>query len=253
MSKFWCFKSNTSILPYKTSAMKSFLPLVALLVFASCTTAYKSGQTPDDVYYSPERPKSEYVQSEKRESRNYRGTNGYYSYEEDRYEEDRYYRMKIRNRSRWSYLDDYYRDPYAYRYYNNSYYGNGYWNSHSYWNYYFNPYATNMVAVNPRSQVYNKPRTYNLHVFDDPKNNSYNPKVPGSRARQYNTQGDYNSNRNYGGNLRSVFGTNDSYSPNRSSTPSSSASNSGSSNNSNNSNSGSKSSNSGSNAPVRRF
>jgi len=42
--------------------MKSFLPLLSLtLVFASCTTAYKSGQTPDDVYFSPERPQAEYV------------------------------------------------------------------------------------------------------------------------------------------------------------------------------------------------
>ena len=42
--------------------MKSFLPLLSLaLVFASCSTAYKTGQTPDDVYYSPERPQAEYV------------------------------------------------------------------------------------------------------------------------------------------------------------------------------------------------
>jgi uncharacterized membrane protein YgcG len=38
--------------------MKTKILLFALsaAVFSSCSTAYKSGQTPDDVYYSPERP-----------------------------------------------------------------------------------------------------------------------------------------------------------------------------------------------------
>ena len=56
----------------KTSAMKSkstFSILSLALVFASCTTAYKSGQTPDDVYYSPARPQEEYVRTEKKDDR----------------------------------------------------------------------------------------------------------------------------------------------------------------------------------------
>ena len=53
--------------------MKSILPLLSLLiVFASCTTAYKSGQTPDDVYFSPARPQEEYVRVEKEDDRQYR-------------------------------------------------------------------------------------------------------------------------------------------------------------------------------------
>ncbi len=88
--------------------MKSFLPLLALLiVFASCTTAYKSGQTPDDVYFSPTRPQEEYVRVEKEDDRQYRRNEqqeDYYSYNDDRY-----LRMKIRNRDQWSYLDEYYR------------------------------------------------------------------------------------------------------------------------------------------------
>ena len=52
------------------NAMKSSLPLLAIaLVFGSCTTAYKSGQTPDDVYYSPTRPQDEYVRTERRDDR----------------------------------------------------------------------------------------------------------------------------------------------------------------------------------------
>ena len=37
--------------------MQAKILLIALSVaaFSSCTTAYKSGQTPDDVYYSPAR------------------------------------------------------------------------------------------------------------------------------------------------------------------------------------------------------
>ena len=45
--------------------MNSKILLLALFVAAlsSCTTAYKTGQTPDDVYYSPARPQGEeYVQ-----------------------------------------------------------------------------------------------------------------------------------------------------------------------------------------------
>jgi hypothetical protein len=47
--------------------MKIYLPLLTLcFFFISCTTAYKSGQTPDDVYFSPERPVDEYFRVEKR-------------------------------------------------------------------------------------------------------------------------------------------------------------------------------------------
>ena len=50
----------------KFSAMKSALPVLAsVLILASCSTAYKSGQTPDDVYYSPERSKA-YAKTEKK-------------------------------------------------------------------------------------------------------------------------------------------------------------------------------------------
>lgn len=82
--------------------MKSSLLLLALVVAAmsSCTTAYKTGQTPDDVYYSPTRPQDEYVRIEKEDDRRYR-------YEED-FQEDRYLRMKIRNRNQWSDLNDWY-------------------------------------------------------------------------------------------------------------------------------------------------
>ena len=48
--------------------MKPQILLLAFLVAAlsSCTSMYKTGQTPDDVYFSPTRPQDEYAQVEKR-------------------------------------------------------------------------------------------------------------------------------------------------------------------------------------------
>jgi hypothetical protein len=47
--------SNFSFKSFNQTAMYTKLLLIALSVatFSSCSTAYKSGQTPDDVYYSP--------------------------------------------------------------------------------------------------------------------------------------------------------------------------------------------------------
>src|SRR5688572_4789854 len=115
--------------------MKSLLPLLTLLVvFASCTTAYKTGQTPYDVYYSPSRPQEEYVRVQEKDDRSYRNEEEYY--------DDRYLRMKVRNR-RWSTLDDgfgyYSYNPYFNSYHNNYLYYNSPWSNYSYWNHYYNP------------------------------------------------------------------------------------------------------------------
>jgi hypothetical protein len=85
--------------------MRSKILLLALTaaVLSSCTTSYKSGQTPDDVYYSRSQPKEEYVNIDKEDDRQYRDR-------QDDYYEDQYLRMKVRNRYRWSDLDD----PYYY-------------------------------------------------------------------------------------------------------------------------------------------
>lgn len=84
----------------------------------SCAT-YRTGQTPDDVYYSPERPQEEYVQID-------RDDNDRYSYN-DRSLEDRRLRQQIRD-SRFRFEDDIY------------------WNAPRYnswgWNTWNNPYNT---------------------------------------------------------------------------------------------------------------
>ena len=226
--------------------MKSILPLCVLaLVFGSCTTAYKTGQTPDDVYYSPTRPQDEYVRTEKRQEQ--------YQYDEQE-EDDRYLRMKVRNRRVWSDLDYYYSDPYAFRYYNrlntfNNIYFNTPWNNYSAWNYfynpynrfnYYNPYGPQVIVVNPRTQNASRPRFYNLNVYNNPGQNN-NPKTTNNPKRVFrNSDNDTYSS----GTLRNVFRNNTSSNTStQPSTPTRSSSGSGSSG------SGTKSSN----APVRRF
>jgi hypothetical protein len=251
--------------------MKSaLLSLTLVVVLASCTTAYKAAQTPDDVYYSPARP---HVASDEYVSRNDR--NDQYSYNEQN-DDDRYLRMKVHNRRTWSDLDYYYNDPLAYNYYSpfNTYgsiYYNTPWNYYSSWNYYYNPYSTyygsnyynpyynpygsKVVIVNPRPPVYNRPRTFNLNVYNPPvrANSAYNYHSNGTRRVyggdnrnfNYNNRNSYNSNNNSGSSLRNIFSNNNNSSSNNSfSRPSNNASSSSSS----------PSRSSGStNAPVRKF
>ena len=237
--------------------MKSFLPLVSLtLVFASCTTAYKSGQTPDDVYFSPERPRTEYVNVEdKEEDRYYRGESNGSSSDYYNYEEERYLRMKVRNRQRWSYLDnDFYSyNPYVYSY--PGYYYNSPWNSFSYWNHYYNPYGGPVMVYNAKSPVYNRPRTINLRTFDIQNNPSINPRVYNYKSGSTNSNNRSNTapRRNVGSDLRNIFNSgssNNSYSTPPS--PSANRSSTNSSGSAGGSSSGSSSSGSSS-APSRRF
>ncbi len=217
------------------------LLVVSLAAFSSCSTLYKSGQTPDDVYYSPARSipnvnEDEYVRVEKADDEynsDYVNTN------------DRYLRMKSLNRNRWSSFDDdyyYWNDS---RWNNQLYYSNinlynrwnwnPYFNTYSYWNNPFCPvyYGQPIVIVNPKpinkNPIANGPRVYNLNTNNNNNNGSYNPK-----------RGWMNSNNSGNGSPIRVFGNN----------------NSGSSNNGrnfNNSNNNSRSNSSGNSNPVRTF
>ena len=156
--------------------MKPQLLLLALTVAAlsSCTTAYKTGQTPDDVYYSPLPQREEYVRVEKEDDRQYRYDDEYY--------DDRYLRMKVRNRYQWNDLNDwYYYERWGSGY---NYYWGSYYNPYNSWNYYYNPYYGyhSHYSYNPYHFYYNnpknqtvtqitKPRTFNLGTYT---NNSYN-------------------------------------------------------------------------------
>lgn len=215
--------------------MKSFIPALSLaILFASCTTAYKSGQTPDDVYYSPERPQDEYVYIEKEDDRRYQ--------EENAYRDDRFLRMKVYDR-RWSALDgDFY---YSYRPYHPGsyyYYNNTPWNSYTYWNHFYNPYYGNVIVVNPKRPVYNAPRSYNLDIFNNPGNSTSTNNNKGVRRNSNTTRKSSNS----GNILRDVFGSgSNSSNAGKPATRSSNPSGSGSS--------GSSGSSGGSKAPVRKF
>jgi hypothetical protein len=226
--------------------MKTVIPFLSLALFFTSCSVYKSGQTPDDVYFSPERPQDEYVQvNQKKEPKQYNPV--------EESSEDQYLRMVVRDRYRWSTID--YNDYNVYRYdpYNHC----EYVGVHTFWNnYFYSPYAYAPYGVlytyYPKAVAYNKPRVYNLQYNPQPVTNTYNPKM-GTRVfnqPSYSSPSSTNNNyRNSGTNagqfLRDVFGKSNS-------TPSNTNASSGNSSTSNNSSSSSSSS-SGSSAPVRRF
>ncbi len=147
------------------------LLILVVLVLGSCTTAYKTGQTPDDVYYSPVRPQDETVREERKEESNDRYDDEYY--------DDRFLRMKVQNRYRWSNLDDwYYSDRYSIGY--NYYYGS-FNNPYNRWNYYYNPYCCclnnyNYGFINPKQPIAAQPvrKYFNLAGYTNTTNNNTN-------------------------------------------------------------------------------
>lgn len=87
-----------------------------VVLLGSCSSVYKTGQTPDDVYYSPSRPVSEKrIQDD-------------YSYTRP---DDNYLRMKVQNRYYWNTIDD--RD-YWYSYDHNCRCNNN-WGVYNKWSY----------------------------------------------------------------------------------------------------------------------
>ena len=233
--------------------MNSKILLLALTVaaFSSCTTAYKTGQTPDDVYFSPARPQDEYVRIDKEDKRQYRSDDDYY--------DDRYLRMKVSNRSRWNDFNDWYSyEKYGFGY--NYTYGT-YYNPYNSWNYYYNPYCTNTVIINSKTtSTYNKPRTYNLNTYNSTAGSSttQNNMFKYVGAANNSTSNTYtaprnsstrSSNSNSGNVLRDIFGGGN----NNTGSPGSNSSGKSNTSSSSSSSSGSSSSSSGSSAPVRRF
>ena len=175
--------------------------------FASCTTAYKAGQTPDDVYYSPTRGTS--AEKETKEDR----------YEDVTYnEDDQYLRMKVRNRNRWSTIDDhdYWNDSrYDFGYYNNNYYNQFGWNN---WNTgYYRPRFNNNIGWHPGFFGGGYPIIFGQTVVKPSGVNR--PSLKG-----YNNNAGYNNNNNSTGNtIRKVFSTqssNNNYNNNNRSEPS---------------------------------
>lgn len=237
--------------------MKTTIFILAFVIaaFSSCTTAYKTGQTPDDVYYSAAKPQSDEVKKEKESE---------YTYD-DEYYDDRYLRMKVRNRYQWNDLNDwYYYDRYSYGYnnYYGSYYYGSYYNPYSSWNYYYNPYShglnnyyyghsNNYYGYSPVAvtKPIVKPHNFSLGGYTNTIYNNANNNNLKTNSRNINTRPVYNNsnNNNRGDGLSKTIQTifsgnsNNNGSSGRTYNPSSSSS-SGSSSSSNSSSSSSSSS-----------
>ena len=132
---------------------KLLLIAVAVVSLSSCSSVYKSGQTPDDVYYSPVRMYDE--ADVKKETRREEPRN-YYSYSEQSQ-----IRLGINN-PRWRYLDDYSYTPYLYGY-NYGYYYNPYYCPIPVYNY------GSVVIANPKNTT---PRMTNLAAYNTVYNNT---------------------------------------------------------------------------------
>lgn len=188
------------------NSLKLNILLIAAIALASSCSVYRTGQTPDDVYYSPGREASaaSYVQVDNRSS------NRYNAYDDYLPSEDRYLRMMVRNRTRWSVFNDYdYFSPWAYSPYNafgySPYYSpfyspfsspyshmgmglgmgyinpyglgyNGFYNSYWSWNSFYNPYYPSGVVYNPKTNPagYTMLRSFNLNSYT---NRTYNNNV----------------------------------------------------------------------------
>lgn len=206
------------------------IALFAAVIFSSCSTAYKTGQTPDDVYYSP--VSERVVKTEKRQK-----------VEESFDPEQRQIRMQAYD-TRWRNLDERYDydsryNPYTYGY-NYGYYYNPY-----YYNYpvYSNSYSSNYVFVNPKNSA---PRMTNLSSYNNTNvSSSINPKTgevfTTNTYRKYNNSNTnengritilptYNNNNNNNSNNNTR-----TYNPSSSSSTSTSSSSSSSSSSSGNS------------------
>lgn len=187
--------------------LKLIFIAVSVAATSSCSTTYRSGQTPDDVYYSPARVVEEDYRDDSRDE----ARRPVY--------QDRSIRMSVYD-PRWrDFNDDYnYRyDPYHYGY--------------SY-GYYYNPYYChypvyfgNVRIVNPKNAT---PRMTNLGSYNNPRYLVSNVKTSNgnwvSPPRQYNNR---NNNSNFIRRVLSSTSSSDTYSSgnsNRSYSPSSSSS-----------------------------
>ncbi len=179
------------------------LILIAFVVagLTSCTTVYKIGQTPDDVYFSPAPEQNVYVSTNNDENKYYGNRDSYANRDSyDDYYNDREIRRRINNRRFRRYDIDYgYNYPFGYdNNYPYSYYPYGYGNNYSY-GYYPYGYSSPWIYVDPKTgkspSNYNKPRRSNLGAYrnssaiNNSSNNTYNSKsnYPGIRTSPVRT------------------------------------------------------------------
>ncbi|MEP6617225.1 MAG: hypothetical protein ABJA57_11625 [Ginsengibacter sp.] len=225
--------------------MNSKILLIPFIIagFSSCSTAYKTAQTPDDVYFSPAPPRAEYVNTENKENKKVNeGGNVYQN------TDDIVIGRNIHNR-RWR------------RYHSYDY---GYGSPYGYY-----PYGNAPVYVDPKTGKtvkYSGPRKVNLGTYTAPASTTPSS-VIGSKTGTQPTaapirtfSSPVNNGSGVGNLIRKMFsGSGNHYDSQTSSrtfeSKNSSSSNShssgGSKSSSSNSSGGSR--NSSSSAPVRTF
>ena len=195
--------------------MKNLFILLSVVFFASCSTMYKSGQTPDDLYYA--KPKTVVL---------FENNNRYERF--DNTYEDRQIRMSSYD-YRWRTLDaqydyDYRYNPYTYGY-NYGYYYNPYY-------YAYPVYGQSINFVNPKNTTI---RTSNLGSYNNIITTSTPSKSSNNSGRRSEMRGYNNSNYQPARN-------NNNYNDTRSYSPSQSNNNNSNRNNNSNSNSSTPSS-----------
>lgn len=203
--------------------VKILLIAIASISLGSCSTAYKSGQTPDDVYFSPVRVVEE--NKDRDEDRR-----------DDRVDvEEREIRMASRDR-RWRDWDSDYDcryDPYRYGYSYGYYYNPYYYPYPVYSGYTFvnpkntTPRTANLASYNPKTLVVSNPKTGETKWVNSsrPYNTSKQTSNNGGLVRRILTQSSGSSERNTNTNSRT---DNRTYSPSSSNSGSSSSSSSSS-------------------------
>lgn len=139
---------------------KILLFVISVAALSSCSTAYKTGQTPDDVYYSPARVIENDNRSDQRNQVKYQPATDYEI------------TMGIRDRRWRDFSDDYdYRfSPYSYATYNTYNYG-------YYYNPYYYPWAIYTGKLTYSAPVNTTPRMVNLNAY-----NGYNTRVAAGKT-----------------------------------------------------------------------
>ncbi|MGB4843075.1 MAG: hypothetical protein WBP16_01280 [Ferruginibacter sp.] len=139
---------------------KTLLLAISVAAFSSCSTAYKSGQTPDDVYYSPARVIENDNRSEERNQIRYQPATDYEI------------TMGIRDRRWRDFREDYSYDYSPYNYATCKTYNYGY-----YYNPYYYPWAIYTSQPIYRAPVNTTPRMVNLNAY-----NGYNTRVAAGKT-----------------------------------------------------------------------
>ena len=190
------------------------LAVLSIGLLSGCSTSFKAGQTPDDVYYSPGRE----IASAKDEEVQKKDNQQYQEYVSSM--DDRYLRMKVANRYRWGIIDnyDYWYDS---RYDFSSYYYNAY-NPYSTWNpcwnkgyygygntgYYYgnigwnNPYYTVISYTTPTKQTGGYTAGSNITAY---KNKIYNNANYGYKDPKTGAFVPSSNNNSFGNLLKRVF------------------------------------------------